>query len=149
MNFIKRNKSIIIAIVIFLILVLVLFQLKTIFFPNTGKAIYGNRLDGIENVKISSETFNNVKSMLEGEGVSNVSTRLSGKLVKIFITANDEVDVETAKTYGSKVLEAFSEAEKKYYDFQIYIQKTGESTQFPIVGYKHHNKESISWTKDR
>lgn len=76
MNFIKRNKSIIIAIVIFLILVLVLFQLKTIFFPNTGKAIYGNRLDGIENVKISSETFNNVKSKLEGEGVSNVSTSL-------------------------------------------------------------------------
>ena len=79
MNFIKRNKSIIIAIVIFLILVLVLFQLKTIFFPNTGKAIYGNRLDGIENVKISSETFNNVKSKLEGEGVSNVSISLDLK----------------------------------------------------------------------
>lgn len=149
MNFIKRNKSTIIAIVIFLILVIVLFQLKNIFFPNTGKAIYGNRLEGIENVKISNKTLENVKSTLSGDTVTEVSTDIAGKLVKIFITVNDDVTIETAKTYGPKALEVFSQDEKGYYDFQIYIQKKGDSTQFPIVGYKHHSKQEMSWTKDR
>ena len=52
MNYIKRNKGTVIAIIIFIILVVLLFQVKTIFFPNSGKAIYGNRLEGIEEVEI-------------------------------------------------------------------------------------------------
>ncbi len=149
MNFIKRNKGTIIAIAIFLVLVVALFQLKIIFFPNTGKAIYGNRLEGIENVQISNETYDKVKKSLSEDAVSKVTTKLSGKIVKIFITVNNDVSLETAKSYGDKSLEPFSAEQKKYYDFEIYVEKKEESPQFPIIGYKHHSKEKISWTKDR
>lgn len=149
MNFIKRNKGTIIAIAVFIVLVIILFQLKNIFFPNTGKAIYGNRLDGIDKVEISDSTYKEVENKLKGEAISNVSTSISGKLVKIFITVNDDVTIDTAKSYGGKVLEPFTNEQKKFYDFQIYISKNTESKEFPIIGYKHHNNDNISWTKNR
>ena len=55
MDFIKKNKFTIIAVGVFLILVLLLVQVKNIFFPNEGSAIYGNRLEGIESVKITKD----------------------------------------------------------------------------------------------
>lgn len=150
MNYIKKNKGTVIAIIIFLALVIALFEVKTIFFPNTGKALYGNRLDGIEDVEISKDTYNKVIEELKKEEVSDVKTSLSGKIVKVFITVNDEVDKEKAKSYGAKVLEYFSDKEKAYYDFEIYVTKNNkEATDFPIIGYKHHSKGNISWTKDR
>ena len=149
MNYINRNKGTIIVIILFLIAVIGLFQLKNIFFPNTGKAIYGNRLEGIEEVEISKKTYDEVKTKLKEESVSEVTTDVSGKLVKIFITVNEDVDVAKAKSYGPKVLEVFSTEEKNFYDFQIYIEKKGDTEHFPIIGYKHHSKGNISWTKDR
>ena len=48
MSFIRKNKFVIIAIGVFLILVILAFQVVNMFFPEEGKALYGNRLDGIE-----------------------------------------------------------------------------------------------------
>ena len=53
MSFIRKNKFVIIAIGVFLILVILAFQVVNMFFPEEGKALYGNRLDGIEEVKIT------------------------------------------------------------------------------------------------
>lgn len=149
MNYIKRNKGTVIAIIIFIILVVLLFQIKNIFFPNSGKAIYGNRLEGIEEVEISKDTYKKVEKSLAEDSVSKVTTDIAGKLVKIFITVNEDVDLEKAKSYGGKAIEPFTAEQKNYYDFQIYIEKKGDNEHFPIIGYKHHSKGTISWTKDR
>ena len=149
MNYIKRNKGTVIAIIIFILLVVLLFQIKNIFFPNSGKAIYGNRLEGIEEVEISKDTYKKVEKSLAEDSVSKVTTDIAGKLVKIFITVNEDVDLEKAKSYGGKAIEPFTAEQKNYYDFQIYIEKKGDNEHFPIIGYKHHSKGTISWTKDR
>jgi hypothetical protein len=57
-------------------------------------------------------------------------------------------------TYPSVTDESglFSDEEKKFYDFQFFVEKTveaGDKNQFPIIGYKHHASENITWTKDR
>ena len=149
MNYLKRNKGTVIAIIIFIILVVLLFQVKNIFFPNSGKAIYGNRLEGIKEVEISKDTYKKVEKAFAEDSVSKVTTAIAGKLVKIFITVNEDVDLEKAKSYGGKALEQFTSEQKNYYDFQIYIEKAGDNEHFPIIGYKHHSKGTISWTKDR
>ena len=53
MKNLKKNKNTIIAIVAFLLIVLLLVQLKDAFFPDEEHAIYGNRLEGRRNVTIS------------------------------------------------------------------------------------------------
>ena len=45
MRFVKRNKNIIIALIVFFILILLCVQVKNILFPNDGLAVYGNRLE--------------------------------------------------------------------------------------------------------
>ena len=38
---------------------------------------------------------------------------------------------------------------KNYYDIQFIIENDTNTAEFPIIGYKHHTKPEISWTKDR
>lgn len=150
MDFIKRNKSTIIAIIIFLILIVLAVQIKNIFFPSEGKALYGNRLDGIENVKITDNKKSSTKDTLTEDGmVSKASVRLSGKIIEVSITVNDDVSVKSAKSLSNKVLESLSDKEKEYYDIQVFITKENETSDFPIIGYKHHSKNEFSWTQDR
>lgn len=148
MSFIKKNKSTIIALVVFIIVLVLLIQVKNIFFSDEKEAIYGTRLEGIEKVKISNDQEEKVKSSLD-ESVSSTTVRQAGRIVNIILTVNSDVSVDTAKTYASKAIEPFTDAQKKYYDFQVFIKKKNDSDEFPIIGYKQHNKESFSWTKDR
>lgn len=148
MSFIKKNKSTIIAIVVFVIVLIVLIQIKNIFFSNEEEAIYGTRLEGIEKVKISNDKEEQVKSSLD-ETVSNATVRQAGRIINIILTVNNDVSVDTAKTYANQAIESFTDEQKKYYDFQVFIKKENDSNEFPIIGYKQHNKETFSWTKDR
>lgn len=148
MKFIKKNKNAIIAVGVFVIVLILFIIIKNTFFPDEKQAIYGTRLEGIENVKISDDVEDKVKASLD-ESVQDVSVRTAGRIVNVILTVNSDVSADTAKGYAIKVLEIFEEDQKKYYDFQVFIKKEAESNEFPIVGYKHHNKDSFSWTKDR
>ena len=54
-NFIKNNKVTVVAFIICVIFVILVFAVKLTFFPNEGTAIYGDRLDGIEEVEITDK----------------------------------------------------------------------------------------------
>lgn len=149
MNFVKRNKLTIIVIIIFTVLLLVGVRVKDAFFPEEGEAIYGNRLETVKKTKIDEETKAKVKKQFAEDAVSETTVRVSGKTVEIIITVNDDVSRDTAKSYGSKALEPFTEEQKQLYDFQIFIKKNIETTDFPIIGYVQKNANNISWTKDR
>lgn len=150
MKFIKKNKFTIIAIVCFLAFMLVLIQVKNIFFPNTGKAIYGDRLDGIEEVEVSNSKLDKIVSKYtDNEAVSSAKTQVRGKIINVIVTIKDEVSLEDAKGLANIVLDVLSKKQKKFYDIQVLIDKTNDSKQFPIIGYKHHSKETFTFTKDR
>ncbi len=149
-DFFKRNKFTFVAILLFLVFVFFLVEVKNIFFPNIGKAIYGNRLDGIEDVEITTSKKNEIKKYLEEDGgVQKAEVHLSGKIIEVEIIVNDDIAIDTAKGIGSKTLEKLSDEEKKFYDVQIFVNKNIEAGDFPIIGYRHHAKDAISWTKDR
>ncbi len=150
MDFIKKNKFTIIAIGCFLILVLLLVQVKNAFFPDMRTAIYGNRLDGIKDIKITKGELSTLKDTLEkNETVSKVSTIVSGKIVNIMITVGDELGLDQAKELANTSYQEFTKEQQQNYDFQVFIQKNNDAKDFPIIGYKHHKKEGFSWTKDR
>lgn len=149
MKFIKKNKLAVIGCIIIVLLIALVFQLKALFAPEVGSAIYGNRLDGIDAVKIKNDTLNRIKEVLKEDSVSKVTSRVSGRTVEIVLTVNSDVSIDTAKSYGNKALEPFSDSQKKNYDFQVFIKKDNDSSEFPIIGYKQKSKESISWSKDR
>ena len=150
MSFIRKNKFVIIAIGVFLILVVLVFQIATMFFPEEGTALYGDRLDGIEEVELSNSKLTKIESNLKSDGaVKEADVSIAGKIVEVIITVQEDTSVDTAKALNTKVLDSLSNKEKKFYDIQIFVKKDSEATDFPIIGYKHHAKDTFSWTKDR
>ncbi len=148
MKFIKKNLSVIVGVLVFIIVLTGIFTIKKVFTNDESTAIYGTRLEGRDNVKISNETKNKVKDKLS-DNASNISVRVAGRIVNIQFKVNAETKLDDAKSLGNKALEEFSSKEKEYYDFQILIENDKNTNQFPIIGYKHHKKENITWTKDR
>ena len=113
MDLIKRNKYTIIAIVVFIILVFCLYQAKELFFPNTGKAIYGDRLVG--KIEVDNEVYKTVKSKIkENEKVKEVTARENGKLINISIVVNDDTSIDDSKKLIDSILEPFTDSKKGY-----------------------------------
>ena len=151
MKYIKKNKLTVFIIAIFVIVVIVGGYLYNILFASGRSGIYGNRLDGIDEVEISDKQYKSIKSKLEeNENVTKVTTDLKGKIVNIIITVKDEVTKDVAKTIAADSLTEFDEDQLKFYDIQIFVKKDNEElNDFPIIGYKQNGKEGLTWSKDR
>ena len=148
MKFIKKHRSIVVlgAIVVAVALAAFIFK-DTISFDETT-AVYGNRLDGIDAVKITKEQKQQVKDVLKDVSES-AEVRVAGKLVNIIIETMPETDLAAAKAWDKPVLAVFTEEQKKFYDFQFLIDNSENQQQYPIIGYKQHSRDGVNWTKDR
>lgn len=147
-KFIDKHMSLIVAIGIALLVFVGFMILKGIFFPSEAKAIYGTRLEGRDKVKITEEKKEQIKTKLS-EGTTSVTVRIAGRIIYVDIKLDGNVGVDAAKVMGNTVLGELTDAEKAYYDVQFIIENDANEKQFPIIGYKHHTKTAISWTKDR
>ena len=107
------------------------------------------QVDVVELKNISDATLKELEDKFKEDAVASVSARTSGRIIEIVIVVNDDVAPETAKIYGAKALEVFSDEQKAYYDIQVFAKKNIETAEFPIIGYKHKTKDSLTWTKDR
>jgi len=148
-KFIKRNKFTFFIIIFFVILLVLLFQVKNLFFASNGDANYGDRLDGL--VEISADTQDAAISKLkEDERVVEAKMNVSGRILDIIITVKDATSLQDAKTIGSSTSSLFDETVLSNYDLQVFIKKDTESeNDFPIIGYKAKHSEGFSFTKDR
>ena len=138
MSFVKKHINKFVALGIIALVVAALLILKGIFFPAESKAIYGNRLEG----------RNKVKSDLAKDS-SSVNVRIAGRIIYIDVVVKDDVSKDKAKEMFGSTVNTFSAKEQSYYDIQVIMDNKANQDQFPIIGYKHHTKSSISWTKDR
>ena len=64
-KYIKQHKIVVIAVILLLILIVISFVVKNIFFSNSGNVFYGDRLKGIDEVKITSSEQKEIISKLE------------------------------------------------------------------------------------
>lgn len=149
-NFIKNNKVTVVAFIICVIFVILVFAVKLTFFPNEGTAIYGDRLDGIEEVEITDKQQKDIiKSLEDKDEVKSADTDIKGRTLNVLITVNDDVELDPAKALTSSVIDNLKKDQTSFYDIQVFISKDNDDTRFPIIGYKHQDKDEFSWTKDR
>lgn len=146
MKFAKKNSSVIVGIIVFIAVLVGIFTVKSILSSDEPVAFYGTRLEGRKDVEISNDKKNKIKDKLKE---NKVSIRVAGRIINVTIKVNADTTLDSAKELGNKILEELSDKEKKYYDVQILIENDKNTNQFPIIGYKQHKKENISWTKDR
>ncbi len=146
-RFVLKNKLLTILIaLILLIMISGIIVIKVWLFPHSRGTKYGNRLDGIENVKLTDSRLDEVKSSFEAKsGFSITGFRVSGKIVNIYVTAG-EISKSDVKAEAAKFIKKFSEDEIKFYDFQFFV--TGSSEEYPILGYKNKNSEGLLWNNE-
>ena len=148
LRFIKKHSHLIVGIIIVIFLVIIGIMAKNFFFPEDAIAYYGTRLEGIDKVKLDKKKQESLKTEFKDSSKS-VTIRLAGRIIYVDVKLKEDVSRDTAKELANKTLEKLSEEERSYYDVQFIISKTKDKEHFPIIGYKHHTKTGIKWTKDR
>lgn len=148
-DFFKKNRFTILALVFFVLCFILLLEAKSLFFPSDGSVGYGDRLNGIVKIEENAKT-DLVSKLKEDSSVLDASIEVKGAIINVFITVNDDVDVNKAKTIGETSKSGFTEEVLGDYDIQVFVSKNNpELNNFPIIGYKNKNIEGFSWTKDR
>jgi len=151
MKLIGKHKFTIFIIMIYIVIVVFAFFVYQTFWVNNNNPQWGNRLDGIEDVKIGSEQYKSMKLEIEkNEKVKEVVYDLRGKTINVVITVDDTATIAEAKKFGESVLTFFETKQLEFYSFQVFAKKTDTKlNDFPIIGYKHYTSPNLVWTKDR
>lgn len=145
-NLIKRHKLLTIicslAIILIIIMVVVLFS----FFIG-GNDKYGNRLEGIKKVEVTSKDKKSLSTTIKkNKEVTEATVRTQGKIIYINIKFKEDTKLDKAKEIATSTLEEFDEKQLKFYDVGYFLTSEGEKG-FNITGTKNAKLEKISWIK--
>lgn len=148
MTFIRKHKFVIVLSAIFIV---VLFTVIIILIPVLSEDEndkYGNRIAGIENVRISDSRVDNIKGkILDNENINKIIFKLDGKLIKFFIEVKKDTNELTIENMLNIIIDNFTEAERKYYDFEVFITCEEKQVLYPMIAYKHRNNQVFTITR--
>ena len=118
------------------------------FYAGTSTTKYGDRLEGIENYKLSNTLEKDIQSVYEKTtSVDTVKVKTQGKIIYIDIAFKTAIKVDTAKSEAIKALDKIGEENLKYYDVQFVLTYTGEdeNSNFSIFISKIANSLKVIW----
>lgn len=149
MKFKRKHKFLILFIVVFIILIVSgVVIVDNLTSSDDSNSKYGNRLKGIENVEIMDSRFQSVKGkLLDNKYTNTASYNISGRIIKFFIQVKSETDELSVEDLLNIILENFTEEEKKFYDFEVFVTNEKEEELYPMIAYKHRNNATFTITK--
>lgn len=153
-KFLKEHRifTILMAIVVvcMVLIITVLINVFGGFLDDNGS--YGNRLEGIDKVKISEKKESDFENNIaNNDKIKSVDLRVQGKIVYITIQVEPGVVLEEAEGIALKSLDEFSDEEKAFYDFNYTLKQnsTDKSEGFIISGAKNSNGTKLIWNNNR
>jgi len=125
MSYIKKHKLTAFVILVYIIVIAFLYFIYKLFIGSSGLPVYGDRLDGIENVPIKEETIDKiVEEISSNESVLKVTRPyLSGKILKVVITVVDNAELSKMKDLSKIVVDNLDNDQKAFYDVEFFINK--------------------------
>lgn len=146
-NLLWRHKLLsLVCFLAFVVIVILMYIFFSVFLGSNGK--YGNRLEGIEKVKLTSKDFKKVEDWIKDtKTVESTSIRLVGRIIYVDIIFNKDADLSGAKGLASGVLNKFEDDEKEFYDFEFVLSQNKENG-FKTIGTKSPKIKDISWIKN-
>ena len=147
-NFIYKYRIVIALVFLLIIGVFGFITVKQYLYPDDKLTVYGNRLDGIDKVKITDEKKNEIIKMIkEKAGIKDAKIDIQGKIINVSITASEKENTkEEMQKLCTEILLKFSSEEIKFYDFQFFIKN--EDLTYNMIGYKNKISEEISYSDD-
>lgn len=151
-NFYKTHRIFVILMAVALVcLILIGTILIRYFYVNDGSDKYGTRLEHIEDYKLESSRLSDIEDKYREDTIDKITIMVTGKIVYIHIFGNDKADLVTCQGIANKILEEFTEEEKKFYDFQFTIKKEKTETDAGFLVSGAHNKSGtgLTWNNMR
>ncbi len=100
LEIIKKNKYTVLFIVLFIVLVIVGYQAYSILVPNENRAVYGDRLDGIDEVMITSDQMTSINNEIKTNTfVTDCVSDLKGKILYVTVTVTDDTSVDSIRSF--------------------------------------------------
>lgn len=142
----KKVKKIVKYSIIALVVVLVFISLIMIY-KNVFSKTQTDRYEGIENYKLTKEEKSSVKEVFNTiENIDNIKIYTTSKIIKIFITLNEDVDFNTIKSISNQSIEKFSKENLSYYDVEIFVESKNKNSEvYPQIGYKYKLGNEFVW----
>jgi len=147
-DFILKFRLYILIGILVIFAVFVGITMKAYLDPEDETTVYGNRLDGIENVPIT-ESFKKelIDFIKEDEDITDVIINVKGKIINIYIKVDKEENtIKDMQEKADEIIKKFSDKEIAFYDFQIFIKNV--DANYNMIGYKNNDNETISWVSD-
>ncbi len=151
-KFYKENRIFVflMGIVLVCIAIMLIMATKYVIKSNTNNT-YGNRLDGISDVKIDNKMIKEMEtSIKEMTKVDSVKINIHGKIVYFDVNFKDDATVDESKGVAVKCRELLKEEYRNFYDMQFLFTKSNskEEDNFPIIGYIKAGATTISWSNN-
>ena len=121
------------------------------FYVGGNKNKYGDRLNGIDKVKLSSAFIKDTESKLISEEiVKKADIIVTGKIVYISMKFDAPTTLVEAESVAQKSLDYFKDEEKNFYDFMFTLKEdsTESSEGFLISGSKNKNGSGLVWNNN-
>lgn len=151
MNFIKNHQKTTIVVVVCLILIaLAMVAIYRMFYPNSSKSVYGERLKDIPTV--DQAVVEKVKEKIEDQSItSSVKTQIDGRIIKFIIDTKKDTAVKDSQNLTTIITDGFSLSILQNYDFEVYItQKESESAvEYPMIGYRSKDAEDFNFVVNK
>lgn len=147
-EFILKYKIYFLILLVIVALVFAFIKVKDFLYPNDKNTVYGDRLDGIEDVTITSDEQKDLIATLEGnKDIDSASIHIQGKIINIIIIAKTKDNTaEVMEELSTNFIKKFSDKEIAFYDFQFFVKN--EDANYNLIGYKNKNAETITWNFD-
>lgn len=128
-------------------IVFLVYILLRICVPSFGVGKYGDRLQNINNYKISSSVISDIKNQIkDNASVDSVTYKQEGRIINFMINV-DNMSKDESEALATIVTDGLSKKIKNYYDIQVFITSTGD-TNYSIIGYKSKTEKSLVWSNN-
>lgn len=148
-KFFKENKVFVIMMLIVLVCLIIIGSLLLVYFyQGKNENPYGNRLNDVENVKITpTETADIEHKILENKEVEAIKIEVYGKIIYLNYTFVAGTKLDAAKSKAILSLDEFSEEIQKLYEFQFSIKENADAG-FITSGAKNSTDETVIWNNN-
>ena len=146
-----QNRVMVVLFAIIFVCAIIVIGVVITSFLGSSKSVYGERLEGIENVQITDEIQNHfIEKLKEDELLENVTIKSKGKIVYVTMNFKENVSLVEAESKALASLSLFEENYLNFYDFHYTLKQNATETNegFLIMGAKNANGSGLVWNNN-
>ena len=147
-NIWENNKIAFVLVCVLAVCFIAIVIVASTFFLAGNKSLYGDRLNDIDNHKISNEVVDSYKDKVsDSDIVTDVSFKTSGRVIYIKISFKSNTNLDEAKSVASKSVDYLDEEILNYYDVDFILESASsdDSDGFTLMGAKNVASSNVSF----